>query len=124
MDDQINSDEIAYILSRYLDRTSTTFLLQNERELFKKIQKDASKYPTDLQTIKTFQESLSYYRRMKARQRLKGRKRYAGFRHYTSFSPGAMIAGKHKKKGKRPNKTKGKVRVRRVITRHMANGGL
>ena len=94
MDEEINSNEIAYILSRYLDRTSTTFLLRNEGELFRKIQKDASKYPTDLQTIKTFQQSLSYYSRMRDRQRLKGRKRYAGFRRYTSFSPGAMIAGK------------------------------
>ena len=58
MDDEINKEEIEYILSRYLDRTSTTFLLQNERELFKKIQKDASKYPTDLQTIKTSRKSV------------------------------------------------------------------
>ena len=93
MDKQLDSDEIAYLLSQFLDRESSSFLEINEGKLLRKIRADATAFPSSPTTIKDFEESLSYFSRSKAKYQLKGKKRYNAFRRYKCFSPGSMLAG-------------------------------
>ena len=91
--DEISSEEIAYLLSKYLDRDSSSFLELNHGRLFREVKNDANLAPASYEKVKLFQQSLEYYSKSKERYQLKGKKRHSQFRHYQNYSPGSILAG-------------------------------
>ena len=91
--DELSSEEIAFLLSKYLDRDSSSFLELNHSRLFRDVKNDANLAPASYEKVKLFQQSLEYYSKSKERYQLKGKKRHSQFRRYQTYSPGSILAG-------------------------------